>query len=62
MNNKNTKLQFTELTPDDIALHEYLYISLLVCPEKIGANYSTYYNYAIKELQKANALFQKTFG
>ena len=67
-NNKSTKLQFTELTPDDIAAHEDIYINMLVDLAPLATNISfsvasrIYYEYAIKEVQKANDLFQKTFG
>lgn len=82
MNNNNKKqsnLQFTELTPDDIAIHEDIYINMLVdlapnTPMKMGVitkaeatgvpsvTARIYYEYAIKEVQKANDIFQETFG
>ena len=71
-NKKQSNLQFTELTPDDIAVHEDIYINVLVGlapePTRISATpvpssiARIYYEYAIKEVQKANDLFQKTFG
>ena len=64
--NKNIKLQFTKLTPDDIATHEDIYINVLVAlaPKATGISSVAarlYYEYAIKEVQKADDLFQKTF-
>lgn len=64
---KNPNLQFTKLTPDDIAEHEDTYINMLVslAPKATGiSNISArmYYEYAIKEVQKANDIFQRTFG
>lgn len=68
-NSKNTSLQFTELTPDDIAIQEDLYIDLLlvsnfsVPPGYCGQLYGQlYYDHAIIELQKANKLFLKAFS
>ena len=67
-NNKKTKLQFTKLTPDDIATYEDIYINMLVGLAPLATNVSLsvasriYYEYAIKEVQKANDLFQNTFG
>jgi len=67
-NNKKTGLQFTELTSDDIAIHEDLYIEeLLISGSEIplGTAYcytQLYYDHAIEELQKANALFLKMFS
>ena len=68
-NKKQSNLQFTELTPDDIAVHEDIYINILVdlALKVIGFPLSNiparlYYEYAIKEVQKANDLFQETFG
>ena len=67
-NKKQSNLQFTELTPDDIATHEDIYISTLVDsapnPSGILGSFSAriYYEYAIDEVQKADSLFQKTFG
>ena len=65
-NSKNTKLQFTKLTPDDIATHEDIYINILVdlAPNTTGISTvpaRLYYEYAIKEVQKANDIFQITF-
>ena len=74
MSNKNTELQFTELTTDDIAIQEDLYIDLLASMSrrlsiKDVTNHwaflsyaEIYYDYAIAELQKANELFIKEFG
>lgn len=64
-NKKQSNLQFTGLTPDDIATHEDLYIELLLI-DKFGMPCSgncgqIYYDHAITELQKANSLFQKEF-
>jgi len=62
--NKNTKLQFTELTPDDIATHEDLYIEELLISGFHGLPYcytQLYYDYAIKELQKRMGIFYQTF-
>lgn len=66
MTNKHqgSDLQFTKLTPDDIAIHDDLYIEeLLISGFEMpsGCCGQLYYDYAIKELQKANDLFQKTF-
>ena len=66
-NHKNIKLQFTKLTPDDIATHEDIYVNMLVDLAPKVTSISTiparlYYEYAIKEVQKADDLFQKTFG
>lgn len=57
------KIQFTELTPDDIALHEDLYISLLVgnLNEIPKCCTQIYHDYALSELQKAKDRFCKTF-
>jgi len=65
-NKKQSNLQFTELTPDDIALHEDIYINILVdlAPKGIGISSGSsriYYEYAIAEAQKANDIFQETF-
>ena len=65
-NKKQSKLQFTKLTPDDIAAHEDIYINMLVdlAPKATGISSITarlYYEYAIKEVQKANGIFQETF-
>ena len=63
MSNKNTELQFTELTTDDIAIQEDLYIDLLATNHWAFLSYAEiYYDYAIAELQKANELFIKEFG
>ena len=67
-NNKDTKLQFTELTSNDTAVHEDLYIEELLISSSempLGTAYcytQLYYDHAIEELQKANALFLKTFS
>lgn len=64
MSDKNTKLQFTKLTQDDIAIHEDLYINLLLVsgfPMPTLRCTQLYYDYAIKELQKVNDLFRETF-
>ena len=66
-NKKQSNLQFTKLTSDDIAAHEDIYINMLVdlAPKATGiSNISAriYYEYAIKEVQKADGLFQRTFG
>ena len=67
-NKKQSNLQFTKLTPDDIGVHEDIYINMLVglAPlfprNKPSCIYgSIYYEYAIKEVQKADSLFQETF-
>ena len=65
MNNKETKLQFTELTSNDTAVHEDLYIELLLVDKfgmPPGGCGQLYYDHAIEELQKANALFLKMFS
>lgn len=68
-NKKQSNLQFTKLTPDDIATHEDLYIDIL--PKATWVSTGAFmsqktrtllYNYNFKELQKAKQLFQKTFG
>lgn len=63
-NKKQSNLQFTELAPDDRATHEDIYINMLVslAPKPHGIYGRIYYKYAIKEVQKANDLFQETFG
>ena len=60
----HNNITFTELTPDDIAVHEDIYINMLVdlAPKATGIVARMYYEYAIKEVQKADSLFQKTFG
>ena len=71
----HNNITFTKLTPDDIATHEDIYINMLVdlapgatgISADFGKRLSTipariYYEYAIKEVQKAGDLFQKTFG
>ena len=63
----HNNITFTKLTPDDIARHEDIYINMLVDLAPKATGISTiparlYYEYAIKEVQKANDLFQKTFG
>lgn len=69
-NKKQSNLQFTKLTPDDIAIHEDIYINMLVdlAPKlKLSGIYPSdiygriYYEYAIKEVQKANDIFQEAF-
>lgn len=73
MNSKKTELQFTKLTPDDIATHEDLYIDILVnngvitCQQHESAAFDKKYldiyrEYAIKETLKSKQLFCKTFG
>ena len=65
MNNKKQfDIQFTELTPDDIATHEDLYIDMLVglAHRPSGSYWHIYREYAIKETLKAKQLFCKTFG
>ena len=64
MNNNKSSLQYTELTPDDIAIHEDLYIQLLLMhrEELSDSPYTQiYYEYTIAEVRKANELFQNTF-
>ena len=66
-NKKQSNLQFTKLTPDDITTHEDIYINMLVslAPKATGISSipaRMYYEYAIKEVQRADDLFQKTFG
>jgi len=65
-NKKHTNLQFTELTPDDVAIHEDLYIGILPINPLEGFIYKKWrtqlYYYNFKELRKAKQLFQKTFG
>jgi len=63
----HNNITFTKLTPDDIATHEDIYINMLVDLAPGATGISTiparlYYEYAIKEVQKANDLFQETFG
>ena len=66
----HNNITFTELTPEDIATHEDVYIDMLVglapkcsLPSAPSGTYERiYYDYAIKEVQKADSLFQKTFG
>jgi hypothetical protein len=62
MNNKSS-LQYTELTPDDIAIYEDLYIGLLVgsLNEIPKCCTQIYYEHALNELYKARDLFYKTF-
>lgn len=66
-NNKNIKLEFTPLTPNDCNVHENLYIQVLVCagekdPIILDKKYrSIFHHYAIKEVQKSKQLFQNTF-
>jgi len=68
MNNKNTKLQFTELTPDDKATHEDLYIDLMAAIYRSVSlaidrkNLALLREYNIDEILKANDVFQRTFG
>lgn len=67
MDNKNTKIQFTELTPEDIIGHQAFYASLLSCKDedkyKVPKCYLyNYYNYNMEEYQKAKQLFCNTFG
>lgn len=62
-NKKQSNLQFTELTPDDIATHEDIYIDMLVrLIHKSSIYWHIYREYAIKETIKAKQLFQETFG
>ena len=60
----HNNITFTKLTPDDTATHEDIYINMLVdlAPKATGTPARLYYEYAIKEVQKADDLFQKTFG
>lgn len=74
----HNNIAFTELTPDDIAEHEDLYIRLVVnngCAslfchlsltqqsKYLDRKYlDIYHEYAIKETLKAKQLFQETFG
>lgn len=62
-NNNKTELQFTELTPNDVVIHEDLYIELLMSPPHAVPNKckSLYYDCAVKELAKAKEVFSKTF-
>ena len=64
MSNKKIDLQFTKLTPDDINVHEDIYINILVGLTHIQFNtyWHIYRKYAIKETLKAKQVFQKTFG
>ena len=59
-NNNKRSIQFTELTPADIATHRGLYTNLLM-----SSFYDPYFDvcldYAVKELQKAKQLFYETF-
>ena len=62
-NKKQSNLQFTELTPDDIATHEDIYIDMLVGLAHPPVSYwHIYREYGIKETLKAKQLFQETFG
>ena len=64
-NKKQSNLQFTKLTPDDIVTHEDLYISLLVGTGRplIDKKYlDAYCQYEIDEVIKTKQLFQNTFG
>ena len=68
MNNKNKKsdLQFTELKPSDVIMHEDIYTeSCLVFDvrgEYLSCEYfDIYINYAAEELVKAKQLFWNTF-
>ena len=62
-NKKQSNLQFTKLTPDDINVHEDIYINMLVGLAYPSISYwHIYREYAIKETLKAKQLFQKTFG
>ena len=63
-NKKQSDIQFTELTPNDIAVHEDIYIKVLGMygiQTTQPKYFNIYYEYAIKEILKANDLFQKTF-
>ena len=63
-NKKQSDIQFTELTPDDIATHEDLYIDMLIgsAHRPSGSYWHIYREYVIKETLKAKQLFCKTFG
>jgi hypothetical protein len=64
MNNNKSTLQFTELTQDDIATHEDLYITtcLALHFEYLPSEYfDVYHIHAEQELQKAKQLFCKMF-
>jgi len=64
-NKKHNDLQFTELTPEDAATHEDLYVDLLAGGKIYifdGKYRDIYNNYRTKELQKAKHIFCKTFG
>lgn len=64
----HNNIQFTELTPTDKLHHEDLYTQLLLIdgtdrPSHSNTSFAQiYYDYAMAEVQKANKLFQKTFG
>jgi len=62
-NKKQSNLQFTGPTPDDIATHEDIYIDMLVGSAHTPPNtyWHIYREYAIKETLKAKQLFCKTF-
>lgn len=70
-NNKQTDLQFTPLTFNDVTTHEDLYIDLIVKPhgwaeywevKDLGVeNRSLLQDYNLKELRKAKRLFWDTF-
>lgn len=62
-NKKQSNLQFTELTPDDITTHEDIYIDMLVglAHRPSGSYWHIYREYAIAEVLKAKQLFHKTF-
>ena len=60
-NKKQSNLQFTELTPDDIATHEDIYIDMLIGFFQPCSYWHIYREYAIKETLKAKQLFQETF-
>jgi len=68
MSNKNTKLQFTKLTSDDIATHEDIYIDLIAAIYQSVSlalsrkNLALLREYNIDEILKANDVFQRTFG
>lgn len=66
-NKKQSNLQFTELTSDDKATHEDLYIDLMAAIYQSvfialdGKNLALLREYSINETLKANDIFQRTF-
>jgi len=62
-NKKQSNLQFTKLTSDDISTHEDIYIDMLVgsAHRPSGTYQHLYRDYVIAEVLKAKQMFHKTF-